>query len=165
MRLSMHGARRPAQRLAILAVGAWALLFSAAHAEHRSGGDLRVQNLAPKFLKFYAAASSPSASEAKRWQLWRKDYGIAAVPPTAAGLALARRQLDAVWGRYGQLLPLIQQRESIAARDASRMLPRVRALLGAGSEKTPVDLVLFVGQFDGNEFTVPPRRSGDPPRW
>jgi hypothetical protein len=29
-------------------------------------------------------------------ELWRKDYGIAAVPPTAAGLALARRQLDAV---------------------------------------------------------------------
>jgi hypothetical protein len=35
--------------------------------------------------------------------------------------------------------------------------------LGAREEDTPVDLVLFVGQFDGNEFTVPPRRPGDAP--
>jgi hypothetical protein len=35
--------------------------------------------------------------------------------------------------------------------------------LGAREEDTPVDLVLFVGQFDGNELTVPPRRPGDAP--
>ncbi len=91
------------------------------------------------------------------------DYGIAAVSPTPAGLALARRQLDAVSGRYGKLLPVINQRESLAAREGRQMLPRVRALPGAGGEETPVELVLFVGQFDGNEFTMPPRRAGDPP--
>lgn len=140
------------------------LLFSSAlHAAAASGGGLHVLNLAPKFLRFYAAASSPSVTEAQRWALWRKDYGVAAVPPTPEGLDLARKQLDAVWTRYGKLIPTIDRRELAAERDAREMLPRVRALLGRREEDTPVDLVLFVGQFDGNEFTVPPRHPGDPP--
>ena len=133
------------------------------HAGTTLGGELRVQNLTPKFLTFYAAASPPSITEAQRWDLWRKDYGIAAVPPTPQGLALARKQLDAVCGQYAKLLPEVQRRELLVQRVARQMLPRVKGLLGAGGEKTPVRLVLFVGQFDGNEFTVPPRRPGDSP--
>lgn len=132
-------------------------------ASDRGASDLHVENLAPKFLKFYAAAASASVTEPQRWALWRKDYGIAAVPPTPAGLALARKQLDEEWSRYGKLLPTVNGREESAERDAREVLPRVKALLGAGAASTPVDLVLFVGQFDGNEFTVPPRRPGDPP--
>lgn len=139
------------------------LLAPMLHAAGRGGGELHVQDLTPKFLAFYAAASAPPVTEAQRWALWRKDYGIAAVPPTPQGLALARKQLDAVWARYGKLLPTIGHREHAAERDATEMLPRVKALLGASGQKTPVGLVLFVGQFDGNEFTVPPRAPGDGP--
>lgn len=139
------------------------LLAPMLHAADRGGGELHVQDLTPKFLAFYAAASAPPVTEAQRWALWRKDYGIAAVPPTPQGLALARKQLDAVWTRYGKLLPTIGHREHGAEQDATRMLPRVKALLGASGQKTPVGLVLFVGQFDGNEFTVPSRAPGDGP--
>jgi len=133
------------------------------HASNQSAGELRVENFAPKFLRFYTGAVSPSITEAQRWELWRKEYGIAAVPPTPEGRALARRQLDKVWDRYGKLLPAVAGREKSAERDANEMLPRVKALLGARGLSTPVNLVLFVGQFDGNEFTVPPRHPGDAP--
>lgn len=156
--------RAPAWPVALGAVAACLLLyFPVLHAGNAGAEDLHVQNLAPKFLKFYAAAGSASITEAQRWELWRKDYGVAAVPPTPAGLALARRQLDRVWNRYGKLVPAVDAREQSAERDAKEMQPRVKALLGARGADTPVNLVLFVGQFDGNEFTVPPRRPGDAP--
>lgn len=74
-----------------------------------------------------------------------------------------QHNIDKVWSRYGKLLPAVNGREESAERDANELLPRVKALLGARSANTPVNLVLFVGQFDGNEFTVPPLRPGGAP--
>jgi hypothetical protein len=126
-------------------------------------GDLQVINRVPSFLAFYAAAARPSVSEARRWALWRRDYGIAAVPPTPAGLALARRQLDRVWPRYAALVRVAGKLEKRDARDAQELLPRVRALIDPRGLATPVRLMLFAGQFDGNEFTAPPQKTGESP--
>jgi len=106
-------------------------------ADNRNAGELHVQDLTLKFLKFYAAAALPSVTAPQRWELWRKEYGIAAVPPTPAGLALAHRQLDEVWSRCGRLLPAINARERAAERDAREMLPRVKTLLGAKAMRQP----------------------------
>ncbi len=43
---------------------------------------------------------------------WRKEYGLAAVPPGDEGQKIARGQLDAVWDRYPALLPKVDVLET-----------------------------------------------------
>lgn len=107
----------------------------------------------PKFEKFYADATG--LDEAARWSLWQKEYGIAAVPPTPQGEALARKQLDAAWPRYESLLPKLSGLEANAEKDARSMFHAIVALYGAAGVNLHTKVVFFVGQFDGNEFTVP----------
>lgn len=148
------------KRVTILAL---ALISMPLCAAERSAPALQVHNLVPKFLKFYTAAAPKSVTEDERWRLWQREYHIAAVPPTPQGLALARRQLDAVWPRYAALISKAGAREAVAERDAQALLPRVQALINPGGKPGAVSLVLFVGQFDGNEFTAPPQKPGGAP--
>lgn len=116
---------------------------------------LHVVNVVPKFMKFYHAANSRHLDPVQRWALWEKDYGIAAVPPTPQGKALAHKRLDKVWGKYRAA---IGQFNGDAARDeaaARKILPEVARLLKAGKHPITVDLVLFVGEYSHNAFTVP----------
>jgi len=43
--------------------------------------DLTIKDLTPKFLTFYNEAAKEKASPDRRWELWKKDYDFAAVPP------------------------------------------------------------------------------------
>lgn len=123
---------------------------------------LQVKNLVPKFEAFYTDAGAAGVRPDQRWDLWVKEYGFAAVPPTPEGQTLARKQLDAVWNRYVALVPTLYAREARAELSAREMLPKVESLLNPGGKPTPVMLILFVGQFDGNEFTAPPQSPGGP---
>ena len=122
--------------------------------------SLVIVNRVPKFEKFYADAKG--LDEAARWALWQKEYGIAAVPPTPEGQALARKQLDAAWPRYAALLPKLATLESQAEKDARRLFDATNQLYDAGDHPIHTKVVFFVGQFDGNEFTVP-AMNGQPP--
>lgn len=114
----------------------------------------------PKFERFYADAKG--LSESARWSLWQKEYAIAAVPPTPQGEALARRQLDAAWPRYSVLIPKLNTREARAETTARLLFASTNALYATAGKPIRARVVLFVGQFDGNEFTIP-AMNGQPP--
>ncbi|MGH2443590.1 MAG: hypothetical protein ACRDFX_10565 [Chloroflexota bacterium] len=128
-----------------------------------SSMSLHIENRVPRFVAFYHAAVNSRLDERARWALWQKEYGIAAVPPTAQGQALARKQLDAAWPRYASLVPELPTKEIEAVRAARQAYSSVLTLLKAERSAAPVKLLLFVGQFSGNEFTAPPHAPGDPP--
>lgn len=94
--------------------------------------------------------------------MWQKEYGIAAVPPTPQGEALARKQLDAAWPRYAALVPRSSALEAGAERAARALFAATNRLYATAGTPIHTRLVLFVGQFDGNEFTVPAMH-GQPP--
>jgi len=121
---------------------------------------LDIVDRVPKFEKFYADAQG--LDEAARWRLWKKEYGIAAVPPTAQGEALARKQLDAAWPRYAALIPGLNTLEAGAEQTARALFAATNRLYATAGTPIHTRLVLFVGQFDGNEFTVP-AMNGQPP--
>lgn len=124
--------------------------------------SLDIVNRVPKFATFYKIARSKNLDEAARWALWKKDYGIAAVPPTPAGDALARHQLDAAWSRYSALMPRLAALETAAEEQGRDLFARVNALYATNGVPIHSKLILFVGQFDGNEFTIP-AMNGAPP--
>lgn len=116
---------------------------------------LHVENIVPRFMKFYRTAKSGHLDPAQRWTLWQKDDGIAAVPPTPLGKHLAHKRLNKAWSKYQAS---ITQYPGNAVRDealARTILPEVARLLKAGRHPITVDLVLFVGEYSGNAFTVP----------
>lgn len=130
--------------------------MSAADPEH----SLEIVNRIPKFEKFHADAKG--LDESARWTLWKKEYGIAAVPPTPQGEALARKQLDAAWPRYSALMPQLNTLEARAERIANALFAATNRLYGTAGTRIRTKIVFFVGQFDGNEFTVP-AMNGQPP--
>lgn len=125
-----------------------------------TGHVLDIVNRIPKFEKFYADAKG--LDESARWSLWKKEYGIAAVPPTAQGEALARKQLDAAWPRYSALIPSLNTLEARAEQVARGLFAATNRLYAAAGTPIHTKVVFFVGQFDGNEFTIP-AMSGQPP--
>ncbi|MBU6297155.1 MAG: hypothetical protein KJS68_02825 [Alphaproteobacteria bacterium] len=120
---------------------------------------LDIASRVTKFEKFYADAKN--LDEAARWALWKKEYGIAAVPPTPEGEALARKQLDTAWSRYAALIPRLPTLEKNAEAAARRLFAGVNVLYATAGMPIHSRVVFFVGQFDGNEYTVPPM-SGQP---
>lgn len=126
-----------------------------------AGVQLQVKNEVPRFQAFYLSASHAGVTEPQRWALWKSTYGIAAVPPTPAGDALARRQLDAAWPRYASISRKLGALETSAAATARKAVARIARILDVRSNLT-VRLLLFVGQFDNNAFSVP-AMSGKPP--
>jgi hypothetical protein len=60
---------------------------------------VQVEDLSPRFLTFYQAAKTLPDAEA-RFRIWQNTYGFAAVPPTPAEQAMARRLVDEAWPRY-----------------------------------------------------------------
>lgn len=123
--------------------------------------ELEISDRLPKFEAFYAEATQ-AKDEQTRWALWKKDYGIAAVPPTPEGEALARKQLDAAWSRYPALIPSLPSKATAASTAGRELFDRVNALFATSQVPIHTRLVLFVGQFDGNEFTTP-AMDGRPP--
>ena len=147
--------------LSIVALSAGAVVFQKARASTGPltcadpGVTLHVHDALPAFMKFYRKAVAEHLSPARRWTLWEKEYGMAAVPPTPQGRALARRRLARSWNRYAHIIPSLSRDARRAELAARCMLPRVAKLLRSGSDPIDVNLVLFVGEFSGNAYTVP----------
>ena len=125
-----------------------------------TGRVLDIVNRIPKFEKFHADAKG--LDESARWTLWKKEYGIAAVPPTAQGDVLARKQLDAAWPRYSALIPRLNTLEARAEQVARKLFAATNRLYATAGTPIRTKVVFFVGQFDGNEFTIP-AMNGQPP--
>lgn len=117
---------------------------------------LDIVNRVPQFKRFYADATAKPLDEAARWALWQKEYGIAAVPPGPEGQKIARKQLDDVWSRYPALIRKADTLEAKGAAEAKKAFASINTLFK--TDDTPINtrVVLYVGQFDGNAYTVPP---------
>ena len=113
---------------------------------------IRLVDLTPRFLDFYAAASAPGVDPEARWQLWQERYGFAAVPPTPEGQKIARRLVEEAWPKYEAALPVIRAGGAAMKPDPLTVLRQVSAVL---KPSTPVEVEVrtYVGAFDGNAFT------------
>lgn len=115
---------------------------------------LTIEDLTPKFLRFYQTAIQERADPNRRWELWKQLYGFAAVPPTPQGDQMARKILDNAWPRYESALPVIRRGIGNLQPPPAEILDRVATTLGVD---VPIQakLLLFVGGFDNNAFTSP----------
>jgi hypothetical protein len=116
-----------------------------------AAGRVVVIDMTPKFLAFYDSASARNADTETRWELWRRLYNFAAVPPTPFGREMARRLLDSAWARYPAALPRIRQGLAGLGASPDVILDQVTRLLGCG-DTVRVGLRVFVGGFEGNAF-------------
>jgi len=129
-------------------------LFGMAKADPHEHG-LVIDNRVDRFEAFYAHATMRPSDSNSRFSLWQKEDGLAAVPPGAAGDAMARRLLDAAWDKYPALMPRLPTLNAEAGRTARDLFDRDNELLETGTDIIRVRLVLYVGQFDDNAYTMP----------
>jgi hypothetical protein len=115
--------------------------------------NLTIKDLTPKFLSFYDQATKENASPDRRWQIWKKDYDFAAVPPTPEGQEIARKLLDQAWPRFPAALDRIRAGASGITPDPHET---VRSIAGLLHPEKPVNitLIVYVGDFEGNAFTA-----------
>lgn len=113
--------------------------------------DIEIINLVPKFIHFYEEAKKVPQDE--RWELWKEQYGFAAVPPGAQGEILARELLDSAWERYSNVRSYLENWHPDIERIQS-CLRKIQKILRFQEEVTMV-LIYFVGGFENNAFIAP----------
>lgn len=113
--------------------------------------NIEIINLVPKFLDFYKKAKGRDCET--RFELWKKHYGFAAVPPGEEGALLARQQLEAAWENYENVIPFLEQ-WSPDIQAIHQYLSKIKSEL-AYEQSVDVALIFFVGAFDGNAFAAP----------
>jgi len=119
-------------------------------------GDLEIDDRVESFQKFYVEATHAKLSGEARFQLWRKEGGLTAVPPGPASDALAKTLLDKAWPRYPSLIPVLPSLARAAEEGARELFDADTAILAAGNAPLHSKLILVVGQFDDNAFSLPP---------
>jgi Predicted Zn-dependent protease (DUF2268) len=122
---------------------------SSTHASH-----VTVVDLSRKFLVFFDSASRTSLDRDARWALWQRLYGFAARPPGPFGDTLARRLFEGAWDRYPAALAQIRRGPAGLGFAPDSIFRKVVNLLGCGGD-THVQLIVFVGGFEGNAFAFP----------
>ena len=113
--------------------------------------NIEIRNLVPDFLNFYNKAVG--CDEETRFELWKKHYGFAAVPPGEEGALLARQQLEAAWEKYEKVIPFLEQ-WTPDIETIQQYLSKIKDVLEY-NESVDVVLVFFVGAFDENAFAAP----------
>jgi hypothetical protein len=116
---------------------------------------LNIDNRVPRFETFYAHATARPTDADARFKLWQDEDGLAAVPPGPDGDAMARQLLDAAWSRYPALVPQLPALTKTAEDEGRTSFHRINALLNADGVPIHTRLILYVGQFDNNAFTMP----------
>lgn len=112
---------------------------------------VQVRDLTTRFLDFYQTAVRENASPDRRWELWTAKYYFAAVPPIAAGQALARKQLDEAWPKYQSALARIETGAHGLTPSPQNKLDEVVALLKP-TISGEIQLTTFVGTFHRSAF-------------
>ena len=115
--------------------------------------NLTIKDLTPKFLKFYDEAIREKASPERRWELWKKDYDFAAVPPTPEGEEIAKKLLKDAWPKYPTVLDRIRKGAVGLTPDPHEIIRSVAQLLQP-TKPVNVTLLVYVGGFEENAFTA-----------
>lgn len=160
----------PQRRHLLLLFG---LLLGSGSAIEAQSSRVEIVDLTGRFLAFYDSARLRHADPETRFQLWRRLYGFAAVPPGPFGDSLARRLLDSAWTRYPAATATIRKGAAGLGISPDSALARVLGLLRCG-ESVKIRLTVFVGGFEGNAFAfgvregrsgiAVPVEAGDPAR-
>jgi hypothetical protein len=127
------------------------LLCLGSPAAAQSGSRVEIVDLSGRFLVFYDSAMTRHADPDTRWQLWRRLYNFAAVPPAPFGDSLARRLLDSAWAKYPAALETIRKGPSGLGISPDSALARVLGLVQCG-DSVKLRVTVFVGGFEGNAF-------------
>jgi len=114
--------------------------------------NLTVKDLTPKFMTFFDEARRENASPERRWELWKKDYDFAAVPPTPQGEAMAKQMLTDAWPRYPGVVDVINKGAAGLTPDPRTTFKAIAELLEP-AEPVNVTLLVYVGGFENNAFT------------
>jgi hypothetical protein len=136
----------------LVAAGTWLSAPNPQGAVH----SLEIVDSVKRFRAFYVEAVATPLDEGARWALWKKQYGIAAVPPGPDGDKMARLLLDSAWAKYPALMPKIPGLQKEAEADAHEAFEKINELFETKGTQIHSRLVLYVGQFDDNAYTVPP---------
>ena len=120
-----------------------------------AAADLEIDNRVGNFEKFYIEASHAKLSPDQRFALWTQDGNMAAVPPGPRGDAMARKLLDEAWPRYASLMPTLPSLTRSAEEGARELFAADLAVLGAAEAPIHTRLILHVGQFNDNAYSVP----------
>jgi hypothetical protein len=137
-----------------IGLGLVAATAAAPDGQHR----LDIVNRVPKFKTFYRHATAKPLDEAARFALWRKEYGIAAVPPTPEGKTMARKLLASAWPKYPALMPKADALEKEAAAAARDDFAKLNVLFHTAGTTIHSRVLLYVGLYSGNAYTVPPMK-------
>jgi hypothetical protein len=123
------------------------------HTTKRPSWVVMIEDISPKFVDFYDAASAPGVTPDQRWALWKSKYDFAAVPPIATRDKLAREQLDEAWPKYAAAMPRLRRGAAGLAANPQLRLNSVATLLGA-QVPLRIRLITFVGYFHRNAFAT-----------
>ena len=126
-------------------------------AEH----TLDIADRVGKFQTFYGEATAKPIDADARFALWQNDYGYAAVPPKPKNEAKTRKQHDAAWDKYPTLAPKLPALLKEASDDGNEAFARINDLFKTDDTPIHTRLVLYVGQFDNNAYSMPPM-NGNP---
>lgn len=119
--------------------------------------NFKVKDITPDFLAFYDSATKMKASEEERWELWKKMYHFAAVPPTPQGDSIARKLLNNAWSKYPAVMPLIKKGAAVITPGATKMVYDIAKMLRPDSA-LDITLQVYVGGFEGNAFNMARKR-------
>jgi hypothetical protein len=136
--------------LVLVTLAAFAPRQRAQTLEHPSW-VVMIEDISPKFIDFYDAASAPGVTPDQRWALWKSKYDFAAVPPIATRDKIAREQLEEAWPKYAAAMPRLRRGAAGLAPNPQRRLNSVATLLGA-QVPLRIRLITFVGYFHRNAF-------------
>ncbi|MFQ3543736.1 hypothetical protein Q7A53_06595 [Halobacillus rhizosphaerae] len=112
--------------------------------------EIRVNQILDRFLTFYDKATIECAHSERRYQLWKKYYGFAAVPPGDIGEQLAREMLDYAWDKYSLVYDKIKYWEADLLRIHELTLLVKEKL--QYSDSLDLELLFFVGTFESEPF-------------
>lgn len=113
--------------------------------------NIEIINLVPKFLDFYKKAVRCDGET--RFELWKKHYGFAAVPPGEEGAMLAKQLLETAWEKYVKVISFLEH-WSPDGEKIQQYLSKIKSVLEY-DQSVEVVLIFFVGAFDENAFTAP----------
>lgn len=115
---------------------------------------LHLDDITPRFIKFFDSASQVNANEAQRWELWKTMYDFAATPPTPAGDSIARKLLDNAWPQYPTIIPLINPAANQKIFNEAKAISEKISVLLMPDSAVEITLRLYVGGFETNAFTT-----------
>ncbi|UOQ43549.1 hypothetical protein MUN89_16770 [Halobacillus salinarum] len=112
--------------------------------------DVKITNNLEQFLRFYDKATIECASSDRRFQLWKKYYGFASVPPGDIGEQLVKEMLDYAWDKYSLVYDRIKYWEPDFLRIHELTL-LVKEKLHY-SAFLNIEILFFVGTFESEPF-------------